>query len=288
MGVKALWLLDQGVELWRRSFRQDLWRYYLASAPFAAALLWTWQRATSTTLQEVWGPALVLTLTYAWRVLGTADYSRRLLAGCGGGTLRSSAADRLSEIWGHAALVLLWWLGLPLLLGVGVLYTAAQYVPLVEGRSPGKALRLGGRWWAQQWLLLGLALLVGGIVFVNLGLTAMIVPYLLHSLFGLQNAMSFSQTPLFLVQSSLFWVGLLLAVYLALDPVLKCVLTVSYQQMQAARSGADLAEAIAQLDTDARAERSWAGTAILAVALGLAGLAAPTQAQTRLAGKSVV
>ncbi|HUX68010.1 MAG TPA: DUF4129 domain-containing protein [Terriglobales bacterium] len=282
MGARALPLLDQGVELWRHSFREELWRYYVASAPFAAALLWSWQRATSTRLAENWGPALVLTLTYAWRSWGTGEYSRRLLAVCGGGRLGSTAAERLKEMWSAVTLMLLWWMGLPLLLGVGVLYVAAQYVPLVEGRSLVRALRLAGRWWGQQWLLLGLALLVGGIVFINLGIAAIIVPYMLHSLFGLQSAMSFSQTPLFLMQSSLFWMCLLLAVYLALDPVFKCAITVSYQQMQAARNGADLAEAIAQLGREARGKQNWAGVAMVAlVALGLAGLAAPRRARAQ-------
>ncbi|MGH9482610.1 MAG: hypothetical protein ACRD1L_11030, partial [Terriglobales bacterium] len=43
MAIDALALLEEGLDLYRRTFRRDLWRYYLASAPLAASLLWTWQ-----------------------------------------------------------------------------------------------------------------------------------------------------------------------------------------------------------------------------------------------------
>lgn len=248
MVPNALDLVEAAWELYRRSFRDELWRYYAASAPFAIAVGWGWERAVSRALPQVWGLALLWTLAYAVRILGTGAYSRRLLRSCGGEAAPSHLREKLGELWAHAALLSLWWLGLLAVAGTGVFYTAAQYTAF-DGRGGVRAvLRQARRWWRQQWVLLGLALLFGAILLVNLGLTALILPSLLHSLLGVAGVIGRSGTAQFLFGSSLFWVCLLLAVYLALDPLLKCAMAVSYQRLGAARSGADLASAMRELE----------------------------------------
>lgn len=285
MAISALPLLEEGLELYRRSFRSELWRYYIASVPLVAALLWTWQRiwpAAEPGFAPVVEPALVLTLCAGLRLLGTGAYNRRLLAACGSTPPRRSGGNYLAELGSAPVLALLWWLGLPLLLGIGLFYTATQYLPFMDEHPLHRALGLARRWWLQQWALLGIILLLGACVFVNLAIVALLLPPLLHALLGLGGTLGFTGTSLFLVRTSLFWFALAIATYLALEPVVICAMAISFQQLQAAREGLDLVAAVRRLDVSSSVKAKAATVA--AIIVGLVALS-PSLARTQAPAK---
>ncbi|HEY7855109.1 MAG TPA: DUF4129 domain-containing protein [Terriglobales bacterium] len=244
MAASMLDLLSDGAELYRQSFRQAIGRYYLASAPFAVALLFSLRRASATRLLNAAPLALVLALLYAVRIVGVGGYERALLRQLGDATPPGSP---LTEIWMHAVLLTLWLCALPLVLGTGLFFTAAQYAPLAPRKGLRAALRGASRGWVRQWVLLLLVLVIGAIIFINLAVTAVALPPLLHALFGIGGAVGLEGISSLLLGSGMFWLACLAGAYLALDPLVKCALVIAYHRAEAEYTGADLLARLAKL-----------------------------------------
>lgn len=261
--MSAVTLLDEGFELYRRSLRDDLWLYYASSAPLALALPYFWEQAYTTTLNNLWFPALVLSGLAGLRLFGCGSYSRRLLRRAGGNPPPGGASARLTEVGSQALLIVLWMLTLPLLLGICLLYAAAQYAPLCGTGGLRACLRPAWRWWTGQWAQGWLALLFGVVVLVNFLALALLLPVLAHGLFGANGALMRAASGGSLLDDPLLWEGLCIAVYLALDPVFKCVMVLSYHRLESVDNGADLRQRVRDLG---RAELAAPAPALAAVA----------------------
>lgn len=237
---RALILLEDGIELYRRSFSSDLWLYYVSSAPLALALLYFWGRARTTVMPNLWAPALLLTVFAGLRLAGCGAYSRRLLQRTGAQPAETGAAARLTEIGTQAVLVVLWVATLPLVLGTCLIYTAAQYAPLTGSGGLRISLRWAWRWWSGQWSQAFWGLIFAAILLVNFLTLALLLPALLHALLGANGAWTRAASRGHLAESPLLWASLAGAVYLALDPLYKCVTVLSYSRLRALEHAADL------------------------------------------------
>jgi len=259
--ISPLGVLETGLAQYRRTARRELWRYYLSSGPFVLLLLWSWRQvATRRTAALPW-MALGLAVTYTARTLGSGAYIRRALAAYAGSAPAGPRAEFkrvAAEIWRRAALLLLWVVLAPCVIFTAPLYVAAHYAPLSgDTRRPLRGcLRWAASWYVQEWGLLALLGLMALLLLINLLLLAFILPVLLHFLLGITNLLTMAGGARDLLDNSSFWVGLLLATYLALDPVTQCALAVSFYNLQAERDGADLLAGLGRLQTANPAARS--------------------------------
>src|SRR5207302_11491357 len=84
-------------------------------------------------------------------------------------------------------------------------------------------------------------------VWLNGLLLAMIVPQLLHSIFGVDTLLSTQMGIYALIQGSAFWLSLFAGGWLALDPIVKCTFVIVYQHLRLRREGDDLRGLLASL-----------------------------------------
>jgi hypothetical protein len=84
-------------------------------------------------------------------------------------------------------------------------------------------------------------------VWLNGLILALLVPQLLHSILGLNTLLSTLMGVFALVRSSAFWLALLGAAWLALDPIVKCSFVVVHQHLRSRREGDDLRGLLASL-----------------------------------------
>jgi hypothetical protein len=86
-----------------------------------------------------------------------------------------------------------------------------------------------------------------GAVWLNGLILAMILPQLLHSIFGVNTILSTQMGMYALVQSSAFWLSVFAGAWLALDPIVKCSFIIVYQHLRSRREGDDLRSLLASL-----------------------------------------
>jgi hypothetical protein len=84
-------------------------------------------------------------------------------------------------------------------------------------------------------------------VWLNGLILAILVPQLLHSIFGVNTLLSTQMGMYALIRSSAFWLSLFTGTCLALDPVVKCTFVAVYQHLRSRREGDDLRGLIASL-----------------------------------------
>lgn len=256
MELGVIELLEAGLELYRRSFRGELWRYGCATLPLLGALLVLWQRIHAVAAPELAGPALLLTGLFALHLLGAGAYNRRLLVLAGGEAPGRGLAAQCAELWNGGALLALAAVTAPLLAALPMLYAASQFAPLEGAGGLGRALRRAGRWWGASWAQFGLALLFGALLLINLAVIALLLPALGDILLGASGAMARASESGTLLASGMFWLSLAAAVYFALDPLYRCVMVVAYRKMGAAESAEDLLERLRRIEAPEAAERA--------------------------------
>jgi hypothetical protein len=76
---------------------------------------------------------------------------------------------------------------------------------------------------------------------------AVLLPNLMHSIFGVNTLLSTFMGMFALVRSSAFWLSLFAGAWLALDPIVKCTFIVVYQHLRSRREGDDLFGLLATL-----------------------------------------
>jgi len=84
-------------------------------------------------------------------------------------------------------------------------------------------------------------------VWLNGLIVTLVVPQLLHSIFGVNTLLSTPMGMFALFRSSAFWLSLFAGSWLALDPIVKCSFVVVSQHLQSRREGDDLRGLLARL-----------------------------------------
>jgi len=137
-------------------------------------------------------------------------------------------------------------------------------------------------------------------------LLAIIVPRLLHSIFGVDTLLSTEMGADALFSSSAFWLSLFAGAWVALDPIVKCTYVVVYQHLRSRREGDDLRGLLAILPREqqkkaeiiastgaVRSLKMGAAVVVAAILLGVcqatsarAAQAPPTQSSTEASADS--
>jgi hypothetical protein len=252
--LNALEALEQGFALFKSSFGWEAWRYYGGAAPLVVCFIPIWVVNGQIRLSDgaLLAEAVLLTGAYLLRAWSVASYMLRVRE-CAFGVPRpapAGAAAQLAAIgrllaWkivlSSAALV-----GLTTIAGATWCYSACQFASL-EARedsskrhSLGDCVALSSQWFGGGLLLFMMLLPLWIAVWLNGLIVALLVPQLLHSIFGVNTLLSTPTGMFALSRSSAFWLSLFAAAWLALDPIVKCSFVVVYQHLQSRREGDDL------------------------------------------------
>ena len=258
--LSPLEALERGFALFRSTFGAEAWRYYIASAPLIVGFIPMWvlngqiRISNGTLLLE----AALLAAAYLFRVSMVGNYMRRVrqrafntpVSKVKGARAQTGAVGRLLA-W-KIALTTGVLCTLPSVAGAAWFYGACQFASLEvedggERRSLTGCLALASEWFGGGLLLFLMLFPLWAAVWLNGLILAILVPQLLHSIFGVNTLLSTQMGMYALIRSSAFWLSLFAGTWLALDPVVKCTFVVVYQHLRSRREGDDLRGVIASL-----------------------------------------
>jgi hypothetical protein len=285
--LNPLEALERGFALFRSTFVQEAWRYYLGSGPLVVCFIPIWvvngqiQVPDGVILME----AALLAAAYLLRLCMVASYMQRVrerafgtpILKPVGASARAAAVGRLLA-WkitlSAAALSTL-----PTFAGASWFYSACQFASLeatedgAERHSFRGCLGIASQWFGGSVLLFLMLVPFWIAVWLNALIIAVVVPQLLHSILGVNTLLSTPAGIFALVQSSAFWLALFAGAWLALDPIVKCSFIIVYQHLRSRREGDDLRGLLASLPREQQKK---------------AGMIASTPALSRLTGALVV
>jgi len=258
--LSALEALERGLALFRSTFSDEAWRYYLGSAPLVLCFIPIWvlngqiRISSGALLLE----STLLTAAYLLRIAMVRSYMQRvrerafrtLALGATGAGAKAVAFGRLLAwkfIFSLGALS-----ALPTLIGASWLYSACQFASFEaadseERHSVGGCLALANQWLGGGLLLFLMLVPLWIAVWLNAFIMAILLPQLLHSILAVNTLLSTPMGIFSLIRSSAFWFSLFAAAWLALDPIVKCTFVVVYQHLRSRREGDDLRGLLASL-----------------------------------------
>ena len=266
--LNPLEALECGFALFRSTFGREAWRYYAGAAPLALCFIPMWvvdgqvRISNGALLME----AVLLAGAYLLRVWAVGRYMQGVRERAFG-----VAAARPAGLAAKAAAlgrVLAWKItlsaaalaALPTVGGTSWFYSACQFASFeasedaAERHSIRDCLALASQWFGGGLLLFLMLFPLWIAVWLNSLILAIIVPQLLHSIFGVNTLLSTEMGVYALVSSSAFWLSLFGGAWLALDPVVKCTFVVVYQHLRSRREGDDLRGLLASLPREAEKE----------------------------------
>jgi hypothetical protein len=259
--LNPLEALERGFALFRSTFAEEAWRYYVGAAPLVLCFIPMWVANGQIRLSDgaLLMEAAILTGAYLLRVWTVAGYMQGVRErGFGVPRTRlTSPSARVAAVgrllaWkimlSAAALATL-----TTIAGASWFYSACQYASLearedaAESHSLNGCLALAGQWFGGAVLLFLMFFPLWIAVWVNGFILAMLLPQLLHSIFGLNTLLSTQMGMYALLESSAFWLSLFAGSWLALDPIVKCTFVAVYQHSRSRLEGDDLLGLLASL-----------------------------------------
>jgi Domain of unknown function (DUF4129) len=259
--LNPLEALERGFALFQSTFAREAWRYYAGAIPLVLCFVPMWVANGQIRLSggALLIEAVLLAASYllrAWTVASYMQGVRERAFGVprpqlGGASAQGSAIGRLLA-W-KITLTAAALTTLPSLAGAPWFYSAAQFASLEaredtsERHSLRGCLALAGQWYGGGLLLFLMLFPLWTAVWLNGFLLAIILPQLLHSIFGVNTLLSTPMGVYALLQSSAFWLSLFAGAWLALDPIVKCTFVVVYQHLRSRREGDDLRGLLASL-----------------------------------------
>ena len=298
----ALEALEGGFALFRSTFGREAWRYYAGATPLAFCFIPMWvvngqvRISSGGLLME----ALLFAGAYLLRVWAITRYMQGVrerafgvpIAKPAGRASRAAALGRLLA-WkitlSAGALATLFTVA-----GASWFYSACQFASLEALEDSGErhsirgCLALAGEWFGGGLLLFLMLFPLWIAVWLNCLLLAIVLPQLLHSIFGVDTLLSTQMGAYSLASSSAFWLSLFGCAWLALDPVVKCTFVVVYQHLRSRREGDDLRALLASLPIQQKKKAEMIASAGDGRGAGIASLAmlavillSPSQATAR-------
>lgn len=260
-GLNSLEALERGFALFRSTFAREAWRYYLGAAPLVVCFIpmWVANGQIRSSNRALLAESVMLAAGYLLRVWLVGSYMQHVRASafnspiptCKGRATKTANVARVlvwKFILGAAAL-----LTLPSVAGASWFYSACQFASLEahdessERRSVTGCLTLAKKWFGGGLLLFVMMIPLWISVWINGLILAMVLPRLLHSIFGVNTLLSTEMGIDALIQSSAFWLSLFAVAWLTLDPIVKCTFVVVYQHLRSRREGDDLRGLMASL-----------------------------------------
>lgn len=259
--LNPLEALERGFALFQSTFTREAWRYYAGAAPLVLCFIPMWVIDGQIRISDgaLLLETLLLAAAYLLRVRMVAGYVQRVRARAfavplskpAGVAGQAAATGRLLS-W-KIALSAAALATLPTIAAASWFYSACQFASLEaeedasERHSFGGCLGLASQWFGGGVLLFLMLFPLWIAVWLNGFILAIILPALLHSIFGVNTLLSTEMGIYSLLQSSAFWLSLFAGAWLALDPIVKCAFIAVYQHLRSRREGDDLRAALASL-----------------------------------------
>ncbi|HYU23468.1 MAG TPA: hypothetical protein VEM60_10030, partial [Candidatus Dormibacteraeota bacterium] len=243
--LNALEALERGFALFRSTFAWEAWRYYSGAAPMVLCFIPMWVVNGQIRLSDgaLLVEAALVTGAYLVRAWSVSSYMQRVRERAfgvprpahEGASAKLAAMGRLLAwkiVLSAAALV-----ALTTVAGASWCYSACQFASL-EAREDGSkrhsiggCLALASQWFGGGLLLFLMLFPLWIAVWLNGFIVALLVPQLLHSIFGMNTLLSTPMGMFALFRSSAFWLSLFAGAWLALDPIVKCSFVVVHQHL---------------------------------------------------------
>lgn len=276
--------LERGFALFQFTFAKQAWRYYLGAAPLVLCFIPIWVVDGQIRLSDgaLLIEAVLLGTAYLVRVWMVGDYMRRVRESAFGvpasiprGVQARTAATGRLLAWKIAmsAAVLA---TLVTFAGAPWFYAACEFASLEATEEAGErhslreCLALASQCYGGSVVLFLMLFPLWIAVWLN-GLTlALIVPQLLHSIFGVNTLLTTQMGVESLIRSSAFWISLFAGAWVALDPIVKCTFVVIYQHLRSRREGDDLRGLLALLPREQKkkAEMIASGAGLPSIRVG--------------------
>jgi uncharacterized protein DUF4129 len=307
--LNALEALERGFALFKSTFAWEAWRYYCGAAPLVLCFIPMWVVNGQIRLSDgaLLVEAALLAGAYLLRAWSVASYMQRVRERAFG--VRRPGLEGASALLTAMGRLLAWKIvlsaaalaALITIAGSPWCYSACQFASLEaredgsERHSIGGCLALASQWFGGGLLLFLMLFPLWIAVWLNGLIVAMIVPQLLHSIFGVNTFLSTPMGMLALFRSSAFWLSLFAVAWLALDPIVKCSFVVVYQHLRSRREGDDLRGLLAGLPREQQkkaqmlASTATGGRAVIGAFVVLAAILAgtPPMATAHLAQTSL-
>jgi Domain of unknown function (DUF4129) len=259
--LNPLEALERGFALFQSTFAREAWRYYVGAAPLVVLFIPMWVINGQIRLSDgaLLIEALLLGGAYLLRVVMVGSYVssvRERALGVprpkfAGALARVAAVGRLLAWKITLSAATLATLGT--VAGAPWFYTACQFAGLEaaddasERHSLRGCLALAGQWYGGSLLLFVMLFPLWIAMWLNAFILAIVIPQLLHSIFGVNTLLSTMMGIYSLFQSIAFWLSLLAGAWLTFDPIVKCTYVVVYQHLRSRREGDDLRGLLANL-----------------------------------------
>ena len=264
--LNALEALERGFALFKSTFAWEAWRYYSGAAPLVLCFIPMWVVNGQIRISDavLLTEAALLTGAYLLRAWSVSNYMQRVRERAFG-VPRPRPEDAAAQLAAMGRL-LAWKIvlsaatlvALTTFAGAPWCYSACQFASL-EAREDGSkrqtiggCLALASQWFGGGLLLFLMLFPLWIAVWLNGLIVALLVPQLLHSIFGVNTLLSTPMGMFALFRSSAFWLSLFAGAWLALDPIVKCSFVVVYQHLQSRREGDDLRGLLASLPREQR------------------------------------
>jgi hypothetical protein len=259
--LSPLEAMERGFVLFQSTFARESWRYYAGTAPLVLCFipLWVLDGQIRVSDGDLLLQAMLIALAYVLRVRMVASYMQHVrerafgvrISKPAGAMARVATLGRLVA-WkitlSAAALATL-----PTVAGAPWFYSGCQFASLearadsTERESLLGCLAVASQWYGRSLLLFPMLFPLWAAVWLNGTILAIMVPQLLHSVFGVNTLLSTEMGIYSLIRSSAFWLSLFAGAWLAVDPIVKCTYVVAYQYLRSRREGDDLRGLLASL-----------------------------------------
>lgn len=250
-GRSALDLIEDAAHLLRTAPAGTLAIYYLGALPFVLAFLYFWSdMSRSAFAQERLEPlAAVLALLFFWLKFCQGAFARRLWAQATGVaarhvSLRERCLDNASQGCWQATGFLVLPVALAIALPFGWCFAFYQSLTALQGmHAPGqdsparRAWRHAWLWPLQNHALIAIFTGAGLVVFLNIIIVLLTIPFLLRTLFGLET--QFTQN-LWAMFNTTFLASAAAIAWLCVDPLIKAAYVLRCFQGEAITSGDDI------------------------------------------------
>ena len=295
-GPGALQLVEEAFHVLRTVPFAFLIPYYLGTMPFLLALLYFWNDMSRSAFagEHCLTASLALALLYAWMKTWQSVFSIRIYDHISRDRTRSwslSSVTRLAAAQTilHASSFVV--LPVALLITLPFAWTFAMYqMVLVHDFTPGTSLakllkdnfNAAQKYTLMNHLLLPVLFLFGFFVFLNIGITLYMLPFLAKSLFGVESAFTMGG---FNVMNTTFLLAVTCLTHLCVDPLVKTVFTIEKFYCRSRKTGDDLMAGLNTIKQGRRQAPRTTGktsntTAVTLLCISLFSLPAPGHAET--------
>ena len=254
----AMRIIEEAVHLLRSSPGSLLVGYYTGSVPFVLGLMYFWadMSRSANAGEHCTLAALILAFLYSWMKFWHAVFAHQVRVQMTGEPPSNWSWQRIISVAASQSLIQATrFIVLPLagvmMIPYGYCYAFYQNAAAYVGEDPQNitisstckwAWRQSRLWPRQNHLLICIFWLFGVVIFLNISITAFILPQMVKTLFGIDSI--FTLSGMRMILNTTFWIAMLATTYVCLDPFIKTAYVLRCFYGSALKSGDDLKKEI--------------------------------------------